>query len=180
MFETSKIEGKFKEIFFYLLIVLVFVLAYLYLQDNPILEDSLGTIDPTIENVGDNLDDEIVIGGVSNQNNQNIPSGTTSNTNGRANLPKMENGSYLIYYFNDGFYPNVLQVRQGTSVRYVNKSEGAMRVFAEEQNDLKMRELNQPQTVGIGGMYDFTFTQTGVWFYTNYNNKLHKASVVIY
>lgn len=171
-------KQKMKDIFLILLVVLIAVIGWYYLQDNPILEDSLGTIDPTAEVIGekDDIDVEVVGGGDS----QTPPSNTTKETDNRANLPSVQDGSYLIYYFSDGFYPNVLQIRQGNSVRYINKSEGAMRIFAIDDSEFMFRELNQPKTVGGGGTYDFTFTKKGVWLYSNYNNKIHQASVLVY
>ena len=142
------------------------------------MENSLGTIDQTVEIIEkeNNEENEVISG-----DKKTVPvSKPTQTTTNRSNLPTIQNGSYLIYYFDDGFYPNTLQVRQGSPIRYINKSEGAMRIFASDQKKLMFRELNQPTTVGNGGTYDFTFTQTGVWFYTNYNNKVHKASVLVY
>jgi len=91
-----------------------------------------------------------------------------------------EDGVYLVYYFNEGFSPNVLQIRQGSSVRFVNKSNHAMRVFTSNTDEHKFNQLNQAYSVGKGGTYDFTFIDKGVWTYFNYDNKSHNASILVY
>ncbi len=88
-------------------------------------------------------------------------------------------GIYLVYYSKDGFSPNVLQIRKGASVRFVNKSDEAMRVFSTNTEYI-FSQLNQPKTVGKDGTYDFTFTQDGIWTYTNHNNPVHNASILVY
>lgn len=89
-------------------------------------------------------------------------------------------GAYLVYYTDDGFVPETLQVRQGTTVRFVNNSERSMRIFSDVQNNVMFDELNQNKTVGEGGTYEFMFTRKGIWFYENYNKKTDKANIVVY
>ena len=96
-------------------------------------------------------------------------------------LPSMtDDGKYLIYYFGDGFSPNVLQIKNGSSVMFVNKSDLAMRVYASNQDLAMYREFNQSVSVGKEDVYNYTFNQTGVWPYTNYNNQLHIANILVY
>jgi len=174
------IKQKFKDLFLLMLVVLVFVLGYFYLQDNPILENSLGTIDPSVDLFVGTTTSVIIKNEVKKQPYSPSSQPQTDEMNNRANLPMMENNVYLIYYFDDGFYPKAITIRQGSPVRYINKSEGAMRVFATDQNNLTFKELNQSKTVGNGGTYDFTFSRAGIWSYYNYNNKVHTASVLVY
>ncbi len=96
-------------------------------------------------------------------------------------LPKMtEEGIHLVYYFNDGFSPSVLQIRQGASVRFVNKSDNAMRVFNTNTSEYKFNQLNQSQSVGREGAYDFTFLDKDVWTYFNQTTQTHNASILVY
>jgi len=95
-------------------------------------------------------------------------------------LPSMENGKYLIYYFADGFSPNTLQIQKGQSVKFINKSDGSMRVYASNQDFSIYREFNQSVSVGKEGVYEYTFNETGVWPYNNQNNQAHMGNILVY
>src|SRR3989344_2086193 len=70
-------------------------------------------------------------------------------------------GLYVISYTNAGFSPKTLTIKKGKGVRFVNNSDKAMRVFADDKNSQIYSALSQSKTVGRGGTYDFTFTQAG-------------------
>ena len=89
-------------------------------------------------------------------------------------------GVYVIYYYKTGFSPNDLKIKRGTSVRFINKSSTSMRVFAVDQSDLFHKQLNQSKTVGYDGIYDYTFTQVGLWEYMNATSEGHRGKILVY
>jgi hypothetical protein len=95
-------------------------------------------------------------------------------------LPSIEDGKYLIYYFTDGFSPNTLQIKKGQSVRFINKSDSAMRVYASNQDFSIYREFNQGQSVGEDGIYEYTFNEVGIWPYYNYNEQSNMGNILVY
>jgi len=95
-------------------------------------------------------------------------------------LPLTENGKFLIYYFADGFSPNTLQIRKGESVKFINKSDSAMRVYASDQDSSIYREFNQSQSVGENGIYEYTFNEVGIWPYYNYNEQSNLGNILVY
>lgn len=86
----------------------------------------------------------------------------------------------LITYTNQGFVPNSVEVKAGTSVRFINKSDGAMRIWSVENASVPnyYADLKQSGSVGNGGVFDFTFPRAGTWLYQNLNNT-SKVGVVI-
>src|SRR3989344_3892538 len=108
-----------------------------------------------------------------------VPPSTSSGTN--SSLPTMtKDGIYLVYYTNSGFSPSSLQISQKSTVRFVNNSSKAMRIFAENRDDSKYYSLDQPISVSKGSAYDYVFTNTGIWFYYNKNNSGDRGSITVY
>ena len=91
----------------------------------------------------------------------------------------VKNGSYLVSYKNSGFTPVTLTIKRGKSVSFVNNSDKAMSITAVDQNSNVYRQLNQEQSVGRGGTYDFTFTDPGIWVYTNRNNPAVRGTIIV-
>jgi plastocyanin len=97
-----------------------------------------------------------------------------------AATPSMtKDGSYLVAYTANGFIPPVIEIKAGKSVHFVNDSNKAMSIASQEPNSQVYGELNQGQTVGRGGTYDFTFLQAGTWKYMNRNNSLDTGVIVV-
>lgn len=88
-------------------------------------------------------------------------------------------GLYIISYTNSGFSPATLTIKKGKGVRFINNSDKAMRVFADDKNSQIFGSLSQSKTVGRGGTYDFTFTQAGNWAYHNANNTADRGTVLV-
>ena len=89
-------------------------------------------------------------------------------------------GVYLLYYRDDGFYPKKLTLKLGTSVRFINLSNRTMRVFSSERIDPKFTVLNQSQSVGKGGTYNFTFVSRGDWGFYNQTTPQDAGVVTVY
>lgn len=88
-------------------------------------------------------------------------------------------GLYVIYYTNAGFSPATLQIVKGKGVRFINNSDKAMRIFADQKYDAIYSALNQSKTVGRGATYDFVFNEAGNWAYHNENNQNDRGTVVV-
>ena len=165
-------EQKIKDIILLLVAVGIAFLGYYYYQNyfhSVVNEESKNEV------VKENIDEKDLEDSVSGVTQKIV------NPNSESQLPSVtKDGVYLVYYFNDGFYPNVLQVRQGSSVRFINKSDNSMRIFTTNDQEYRFNQLNQSQTVGKGGTYDFTFIDKGIWNYFNQNVQSHHASVLVY
>jgi plastocyanin len=87
---------------------------------------------------------------------------------------------YVVTYTEDGFEPRELQIPRGASVKFVNKTNTSMRIFADKDAKPPFSDLNQPKALGQNGEYVFNFVYSGIW---EYNNSLHPedaANVVVY
>jgi plastocyanin len=90
-----------------------------------------------------------------------------------------KDGSYLIYYTDKGFYPASITVKVGKSVRFINTSNKAMRIFPTLPDDRIYGQLHQGKTVGKNGTFDYAFSQKGVWGYYNENNKSDHGVIIV-
>lgn len=89
-------------------------------------------------------------------------------------------GIYLINYLKSGFVPSALEIPIGKSVRFVNNSGKAMRISsADTTNNPIYNAFNQSKTVGQGGIYEYTFTDKGVFSYRNINNPGDQGAITV-
>lgn len=87
---------------------------------------------------------------------------------------------YVVTYTEDGFEPSELQVPRGTSVKFVNKTNTSMRIFADKNAKPPFSDLNQPKALGLNGEYVFNFVYSGIWEYYNSLNPEDTANIVVY
>ncbi|MFC1720747.1 hypothetical protein ACFL0K_00625 [Patescibacteria group bacterium] len=90
-----------------------------------------------------------------------------------------QDGIYMVYYDNDGFYPSRMNIKVGTTVRFVNESDKPMRIFSDNQSSI-YSALNQSKSLEKGAKYDFTFVHIGLWEYYNVNYISDRASITVY
>lgn len=104
------------------------------------------------------------------------PSNTTntSQTSNQASIDVNE-----IDYTDAGFVPRELKITHGQSIKFVNKSSGAMRIFSDDTSNAKATELNQSKAIGKGGVYTFNFIYEGVWNYHNQLDESKRGSVIV-
>ena len=77
----------------------------------------------------------------------------------------------IITYTGSGFQPQVITVERGETVRFSNKSSGSMRIASNSLGGGRVYAgLNQEKTVGKNGVYELTFSETGIWGYRELNN----------
>ncbi|MDD2934848.1 MAG: hypothetical protein PHX25_00010 [Candidatus Pacebacteria bacterium] len=169
-------EEKIKDIFLILLVGAVAVAAY-YFYQNYFGVGVNNQNDPNIEIIEGNST-------TTSTNKTTTTSSKTTTVGTKTTTTKTPtitpDGVYLIYYYKTGFSPNDLTIKRGTSVRFINKSSTSMRIFATGQSDLFHKQLNQSQTVGYDGIYEYTFTQVGLWEYTNATNNIHLGKILVY
>lgn len=96
-----------------------------------------------------------------------------------ATVTMTKDGLYVIYYTNTGFSPATLRIVKGKGVRFINNSDKAMRVFADQKYENPYGALNQSKTVGRGATYDFVFNEAGNWAYHNENNQNDRGTVIV-
>lgn len=74
-----------------------------------------------------------------------------------------------VVYGTGGFVPKTVTVKKGTSVRWVNQSNGSMWVASGiHPTHQLLPGFDQLKSVGTGGTYDYTFVKVGTWQYHNH------------
>lgn len=96
--------------------------------------------------------------------------GTPSETLG---VPGTDKGGVVsaqsVTYGSGGFVPKTVTVKKGTSVRWVNQSNGSMWVASGiHPTHQLLPGFDQLKSVGTGGTYDYTFVKVGTWQYHNH------------
>lgn len=89
-------------------------------------------------------------------------------------------GEYVVTYTEDGFEPSEFQIPRGASVKFVNKTNTSMRIFADNDAKPPFSDLNQPKALGLNGEYVFNFVYSGIWKYYNSLNPEDTANIVVY
>ena len=118
-------------------LVLIVILGYAWVNDktNAPTQDQSSTLLATTTNANSN----------SSTTKQVAPA--TKATSQKTTPIITSSGVYLVYYTNKGFSPNPLKIPKSKSVRFVNASDKAMRIFSGlDQNDNR-GIVNQSKTV---------------------------------
>jgi len=83
-----------------------------------------------------------------------------------------EKGQYvtLVSYDGTNFYPPVITIKSGESVRFINKGNLTMRIASNTFNNVPIyRGFTQADSVGKGGTYELSIPEPGIWGYHNLN-----------
>jgi len=116
--------------------------------------------------------------------NKTEPSETTSSPRtpaSNAGTRTLENNSFvtIVEYTNSGFNPSPLELNAGEEIRFVNKSNGTMRITTDEANsNHTYSSYMQPDTVGYNGTFQLVLPMSGLWTYYNLNTKPPVQGVV--
>lgn len=154
--------------FLYAVIVLLVVCTGVYFIW---INEPMVVVNPAFEN-------EAIVGTSSNKTSGTTVKKTSLQKNSKTSVDSKN--IYVVTYTDDGFKPSELQVPRGATVTFVNKTNTAMRIFANENAKPPFSDLNQPKTLGLNGEYSFNFVYSGIW---QYNNSLHAddvGSIVVY
>lgn len=86
----------------------------------------------------------------------------------------LEKGVYvnIVTYTGTKFIPQIMEISGGEEVRFVNASNGSMRIASVmSDGKLYLNSINQPESVGKGGTYQLMVTEKGTWGFRNIDNK---------
>jgi len=114
----------------------------------------------------------------------NTSTGQTKTTNTTQSAPKTTVNTTpvtlgIIEYTNAGFSPTTLSVRVTGVIRFVNKSDKAMRVTGFRiGEDQYTTVFDSEKSVPRGGTFEFNVPQAGVWSYKNVNYESHTGVFV--
>ncbi len=87
----------------------------------------------------------------------------------------------LITLTKNGFVPERIEVKAGQTIRFLNSSGSAMRIASNPHPTHEIySELNQNNTVGKGGYYDFIFLRVGAWGYHNHTDPIKGGIVIVH
>lgn len=86
----------------------------------------------------------------------------------------------VVKYTESGFAPNILTIKVGTTVTFMNETGSAMWVAsAVHPTHQLLPGFDQLKSVGKGGTYDYTFVKVGTWKYHNHMNSGDTGTVVV-
>lgn len=86
----------------------------------------------------------------------------------------------VIAYTDKGFSPQTLEVKAGTSVRFINKSSESMRIaVVSTPGQPVYSEFAQGKSVGRDGVFDINLDKAGIWIYENLNNKVKTGIITV-
>jgi hypothetical protein len=88
----------------------------------------------------------------------------------------------IVRYTGSGFSPLVLVINRGENVRFVNTSNLAMRIEADNTGTTtEPSKYQQATSAGNGGSYELSFVNPGVWLIKDLNTPESKdAMAVVY
>jgi len=75
--------------------------------------------------------------------------------------------AYTISYTDAGFNPSVIEVKLGSTIKFVNNSNKELSVASTGIGGFGVNLLNQKGSINRGGTFSITFTGTGTWSYMN-------------
>jgi plastocyanin len=109
-----------------------------------------------------------------------LPPGTTPEATPTSPRAIIEpDGTYLVYYENDGFMPKNISLQSGKSVKFINNSDKSLRVTTKT-TDREFKNYDQTTSVGKGETYKINISIKGLWQFENMNEKTHFGSIAIY
>ena len=105
------------------------------------------------------------------------PSGTTTGSNSGT---AVMTGTATVTYTDNGFNPERVTVKKGTTVTFVNKSSSGMWVASGVHPTHKLLPgFDELTSVANGGSYDYAFVKVGTWQYHNHLKPTDISYVVV-
>lgn len=99
--------------------------------------------------------------------------GTEVSSDASAAATLLADKSVLVTYGDNGFTPTVIQIKRGTTVRFLNTSGKSLRVAAvndpSKSGGAASLEFNASRSVRQGESFEVSVTVPGVWAYKNLN-----------
>lgn len=79
-----------------------------------------------------------------------------------------------------GYSPTPITVKVGTTVTFVNESNGTMwTASAMHPTHLELPGFDELEGVSRGGSYNYTFTKVGTWKYHNHMNASQIGAIIV-
>ena len=91
--------------------------------------------------------------------------------------PKID--AYTISYTDTGFKPEVIEVKIGSTIKFVNNSSRELSIASTDIGGFGVTLLNQKGSIVRAGTFSVTFTGTGTWRYMNRLYQGDKGSIVV-
>ncbi|MHB1316507.1 MAG: cupredoxin domain-containing protein [Minisyncoccota bacterium] len=153
---------KIKIIYITGIVVLLGIIMYIFLPHDPMVVENL-----SLDDLRGATTSEVTINGFKGKVIQ------------KRNI--VENKDvYTITYTAKGFEPKEIQIPRGTTLKFVNKTNTSMKVFADDDAKPPYSDLSQPKALGLNGEYVFNFVYAGVWKYYNSIKPEDVGNIVVY
>ncbi|MEO8637679.1 MAG: hypothetical protein ABI430_02130 [Candidatus Taylorbacteria bacterium] len=104
------------------------------------------------------------------------PNPTVSTNPGTSTVAKV-----IVIYTNSGFSPKTVTVKKGSTVEFVNQSDGGMSVASDPHpTHVIYPEFDQYKTSARGlKVFDFVFDKVGTWGYHNHMQASNTGTVIV-
>ena len=85
-----------------------------------------------------------------------------------------------VTYTNSGYSPEVIRVKAGAAVKFVNQSQNPMWTASDPHpTHTMMHGFDSMHSMMTGESYSYTFTVPGTWRYHNHMVPSHAGSVIV-
>jgi plastocyanin len=84
-----------------------------------------------------------------------------------------------IIYSDLGFEPDVVEVKPGSLVTFINHSSTWMWIKSQQEFFSDAEPWDQGASVKIGHEYSFVFTESGSWAYLNHLSTKHEGQIEV-
>ena len=86
----------------------------------------------------------------------------------------------VVTYTDSGYSPNAVTIKKGTTVTFVNQSNGGMwTASAVHPTHQQLPGFDELTSVAKAGMYEYTFEKVGTWKYHNHMAPSFTGTVVV-
>jgi plastocyanin len=88
----------------------------------------------------------------------------------------------IVTYTDAGFSPSIITIKRGNMVRFINASETGKSMWVASgphPTHSALPSFDQKTSVGVGGSYTYTFTQTGQWPFHNHLDSRRQGRVIV-
>lgn len=89
-------------------------------------------------------------------------------------------GKMTVEYTDGGFSPDMVRIKNGTTVTFTNQSTGTMWVASDAHPTHQLLPgFDSRKSILTGGSYEYTFTKIGTWTYHNHVSPSAVGTVVV-
>ena len=115
----------------------------------------------------------------SNSNSSNN-SNSNSNTNSSSTNANVNSTQNTVLYVQDNFLPQVLQVKVGATIHFINQSDSDLQVVSDPHPAHSiLPDFNAQRAYEKGEVYSYTFIRPGTFPYHNESNTAKTGLIVV-